>query len=187
MKNFFIIIAIILSFSVSAQDIEMFSFINQYRIIHNKKKLVISEKLTQIAIICNDNNATKDTLIHTKLSKSIATGEICTMVKSLPITKEIKEKFIKFIKYNFNLNYFEATNNAEIITYAKLLSIYSFDQSPHHKKILLSNIKNVGFNVICNNIEKSPSITKTISGKTYTFKKLIEYYKFYCFVTIDFN
>lgn len=187
MKKLLIIIALVLSFTASAQDIEILGFINQYRMSHGKKTLVISEKLTEIATICNQNNVNKDTLIHTNLRKSLSTGEICTMVKSLPFTKECKENFIKFIKTNFNIIYTEPITNIDIIRYAKLLSMYSFDQSPPHKRVLLSNVTNVGFSAICQNIEKGVAVTKTIAGKTYTFKKIIESYKFDCFVTIDFN
>lgn len=187
MKNLLIIIATILTFTTQAQDIEMFGFINQYRAAHGKKALVISDKLTSIATACNENNSSNDTLIHTKLTKTVSTGEICTMSKSLPITRETKEIFIKFIKANFNLVYVEPTTNEEVIKYAKLLSIYNFDQSPAHKKLLLSDVTNLGFNVICQNIKKGAPATRTIAGKTYTFKNLTESFKFDCFVTIDFN
>lgn len=187
MKNILIIITTILTFTATAQDTEMLGFINQYRVSHSKKALVISEKLTKISITCNENNLSKDTLIHTNLIKSIAISEICTMSKSLPFTRETKEIFIKFIKTNFNLIYIEPTTNDEVIRYSKLLSIYNFDKSPPHKKELLSNVTNVGFSVICQNIEKDKLSIVFIAGKTYNFKKLTESYKFNCFVTIDFN
>jgi hypothetical protein len=187
MKNLIIILITFLGFTAQAQDTEMLCFINQYRAAHGKKPLVISDKLTVIATTCNENNSANDTLIHTKLGNTVSTGEICTMSKSLPFTRESKETFVKFIKVNFNLVYAEPRTNEEVIKYAKLLSIYNFDQSPAHKKILLSNVTNVGFNVICKNIVKGEPATKTIGGKTYTFKNLTESYKFDCFVTIDFS
>ena len=188
MKNLIAVILILVSSVTFGQDTAMLGFINQYRTAHGKGVVKVSTKLTDIAITCNKANIDKDTLVHTKIVNTSATGEIINKGKRLPASPAEKAEFGKFIKSFFGLAYVEPTTEAEVITYAKLYILYMYDQSSGHKAILLGNFTNVGFDTMIKDIKQHAKPNSiVIAGKVYEHKNVLNYYHVTFYSTIDFN
>jgi uncharacterized protein YkwD len=188
MKNLIAIILISISTFTFGQDTEMLGFINQYRTSHGKGIVKVSSKLTDIAVTCNKANIDKDTLVHTRIANTAATGEIITKGKHLPATPADKVVFTKFIKSFFGLTYVEPTTEAEVVTYTKLYILYMYDQSSGHKAILLGNFTNVGFDTMIKDIKPHAKPNPiVVGGKVYEHKNVLNYYHVTFYSTIDFN
>lgn len=181
MKNLIAVIFIILSTNVLAQDVEMLTFVNQYRTFNGKQPFVWSSELAEVS-----KNQTNTIVNQDSLSHSHITSEIATMGKSLPSTVDLKAKFVEFIKTVFDIDYVEPENDSAVVTYVKLYSIFMFDQSPKHKAILLGDHKYIGFDVVaCNIAHKSNTVT--IGGKTVEYKKFVSHYEVNFCVVMNFK
>ncbi len=167
--------------SVFCQDIEMLGFINKYRKQSGKKELSLSKDLTVISV-----EQTKKIIKDDSLSHSHKTSEIATMGKNLPSTVDSKLDFCVFVESVMGIKYEEPKTDEDVIKIVKLYCLYMFDKSPKHKSILLGDYKNVGFEIITNNI-KYKSNDVTINGKVVTFKNIKNHYlvDFYCVVNFD--
>lgn len=181
MKRLLTITFVILSLSASAQDIELMSIINAYRIHNNKPVLYWSKDMADIAV-----DQTKFIILRDSLTHSHLAPEIATMGTTLPATQENKNKFAEFLKSTFNIEYVEPTNDSDVVKMVKLYVIYMFDKSPKHKAILLGDYKYVGFDLEIKNIKHKPN-TVTIGGKTIILKKFADYYEVKFYSVIDFK
>jgi hypothetical protein len=180
MKKLLIFI-VLLSNTLFAQDIEMFNYINIYRKHFGKKSLVISKDLTNISIEQNKIIITEDSLSHSHIA-----SEIAVMGEHLPSTNQTTLGFSIFVKSVMGIIYEEPKTEDDVVKYVKLYSLYLFDKSPNHKKILLGDYTNIGFDIIIDNI-KYKSNKVVVNGKTFEFKNIKSHYlvDFYC--VADFN
>lgn len=185
--KFLVFLLLINSSILLGQDNEMLNYINIYRNFHGKSSLILSEKLIKTSETQNNIIKTNDSLIHTPVNNNIISGEIITKNNKLPSSKEEKNKFIFFLKQVFNINYSEPTTEKEIINYVRLYIIFMYDQSKQHKRILLGDYNNIGFNTIIENIKINSSVkTITIQSKAYSFNNIKKFnVDFYS--VIDFN
>jgi len=176
-----IIFIVLISNTLFGQDTEMFNYINIYRKHFGKKCLVISKDLTKIAIEQNKIIISDDSLSH-----SHKASEIAVMGESLPSSLNINLDFVIFVKSVMGITYEEPKTEDDVIKYVKLYSLYLFDKSPNHKKILLGDYTNIGFDIIIDNI-KYKSNKVVVNGKTFEFKNIKSHYlvDFYC--VADFN
>lgn len=170
------------------QDYEMLNFINKYRTSHNKPNLKYSTKLADIAIKCNTNNIVYDTLVHTKIANTVASGEIIVKDTHLPVTAKEKSEFGYFLKTIFGFTYTEPSTTTEVITLTKLYILYKYDQSTHHKATLLGDFKQVGFDTVIKDIKKHDTPKPiVINGKVYERKNTFNYFEVNFYSVIDFN
>lgn len=186
MKKIILIFSLISFITVSAQDVEMLNLINKYRLSHNKKSLKLYDGLSDVAVKQNNLIMIKDSLFHSDLLKTIATGEIIVSGESLPATHNDVKKFNDFLFKIFKIKLSDPTNETEVITHVKLYIIYMYDQSPKHKSILLDDYVNVGFNTIIKDI-KYMSNKVTILGKSVEYKNIVSHYKVKFYNVITFN
>ena len=181
MKRLFTFIFLILSLAASAQDIELMSYVNAYRIHYNKPILSWSKNMTDIA-----KDQTQVIILQDSLSHSHLAPEIATMGTTLPATQANKDMFAEFLKTTFNIDYVEPKNDSDVNKMVKLYIIYMFDKSPKHKAILLGNYKYIGFDLVIRDIKYKPN-TITIGGKTIILKKFTEYYEVKFYSVFDFK
>jgi hypothetical protein len=181
MKVLLYIICFLSLSNVFGQDTEMLGYINQYRKQLGKTSLVLSSDLTKISVEQTNKIITDDSLSH-----SHKTSEIATLGEHLPSTVDSKLEFFVFVESVMGMEYEEPKTETEVVKYVKLYCLYMFDKSPKHKKILLGDYKNVGFETVIKNITfKSNEVV--INGKTVTFKNIKSHYlvDFYCVINFD--
>lgn len=176
-----VLIFLTATINVFAQNTEMINYINQYRVANGKKTLLISKKLTEIAENQNSINIKQDSINHSHI-----VSEVATMGHSLPTTNIEKDKFVRFLKNNFNITYLEPKTNEDVVKYVKLYIIFLFDSSTKHKSILLGNYKSIGVSIDIKDIEHKTNTIK-IGSKTFVFENMISHYKVNFYTTIDFN
>jgi uncharacterized protein YkwD len=181
MKRLFTFALLILSLAASAQDIELMSNINAYRIHYNKPTLSWSKDVADIAVEQTNFIILQDSLSHSHLAP-----EIATMGTTLPATQTDKDNFAKFLKSTFNIDYVEHNNDSDVNKMVKLYIIYMFDKSPKHKAILLGDYKYVGFGLVVKDIKHKPN-TVTIGGKTIILKRFADYYEVKFYSVFDFK
>jgi len=181
MKKLLTFTLLILTISASAQDVELMSYINKYRIHYNKPILSWSKNMADIAKDQTSVIISQDSLSHSHLAP-----EITTMGTTLPATQANKDMFSEFLKTTFNIDYVEPKNDIDVNKMVKLYIIYMFDKSPKHKAILLGDYKYIGFGLVIKDIKYKPN-TVTIGGKTITLKKFTEHYEVKFYSVFDFK
>lgn len=170
MKKIVIIIFLATSTNILAQDIEMFDFVNKYRVANGKNTLTVTKELTKIAVNQTNTIIYQDSITHSHLI-----NEIATMGHSLPTTAATRDKFINFLLVNFNIVYVEPKIESEVVKYTKLYVIYLFDKSPVHKTILLGDYKTIGLDVVIKDIKHKTNVI-IIGGKKFEYNNMINHY-----------
>jgi uncharacterized protein YkwD len=170
MKKLLTFTLLILTISASAQDVELMSYINKYRIHYNKPILSWSKNMADIAKDQTSVIISQDSLSHSHSAPEIAN----------------KDMFSEFLKTTFNIDYVEPKNDIDVNKMVKLYIIYMFDKSPKHKAILLGDYKYIGFGLVIKDIKYKPN-TVTIGGKTITLKKFTEHYEVKFYSVFDFK
>lgn len=170
MKKILIIILCLFG-KLYAQDAMFIGLVNAYRDSYNKEPLLWCENLSEIS-----KNQNKRIILENRLFHSGLTSEISTMGTSLPFTDEEIEKFSKFLKKRFNLEYRKPLTEYDANMYAKFYAIYLFDASPLHKNILLGDYKKFGFDIAIKDIEFKPNYSVLNDKKNNSYLKLKFYF-----------
>ena len=179
MKKILVIILFMFG-KLYAQDAMFIGLVNAYRDSYNKEPLLWCENLSEIS-----KNQNKRIILENRLFHSRLTSEIATMGTSLPFTDEEIEKFSKFLKKRFNLEYKEPLNEYDAIMCAKFYAIYLFDGSPSHKNILLGDYKKFGFDIVIKDIEFKPNYMVINDEKIY-FKNSNSFFKLKFYFVVNF-
>lgn len=180
MKKFLIVLVLLLPHLLKGQDIEMFNLINQYRAFNNKNILSWSDSLFHISReqslkIINDK----------AISHSNKSNEIAFLSSSIPLTSD-SGNLKQFLKDIYHIDNEDSIIKENLTLYSKLYIIYSFNNSPKHKEILLGDYKYFSFHVEQNFLEKVTSIIE-LNGIQFQLRNRKDHYNGVFCSVIDFR
>jgi hypothetical protein len=176
-----LIISLFIFGELYAQDAMFIGLVNAYRDSYNKEPLLWCENLSEIS-----KNQNKRIILENRLFHSGLKSEIVTMGTSLPFIDEDIQKFSKFLKKRFNLEYREPLTEYDANVYTKIYAIYLFDCSPIHKSILLGDYKKFGFDIVIKDIEFKPNYI-VINNEKINLKNRYSYFKLKFYFIINFK
>jgi len=175
MKKILTTILILISLTTIGQDKQLFNYINEYRVVNNKKPLKWSDKLVKISIGQNSKNIKDKSLSHSYHNSY----ENCLMGHTIASSKVEQKDFIKFVKKHFNYKYdvYNSMSHEELLKLTKMYMIYIWHISPGHKENLLRDDVNYcsAESYIGDDFKFFESNLK-VNGKTYVYKKISTHY-----------
>ncbi len=184
MKKILITILILISLTTIGQDKQLFNYINEYRVVNNKKQLKWSDKLVKISIGQNNKNIKDKSLSHSQHNSY----ENCLMGVNIASSRIEQKDFIKFTKKYFNYKYdvHSDITKEELLNLTKMYMVYLWHTSPKHK----DNLLRVGVeycsaeSYIADNFDFFDGSFK-VNGKIYTYRKIATHYSVDYYATMN--
>jgi hypothetical protein len=184
MKKILTTILILISLTTIGQDKQLFNYINEYRVVNDRKPLKWSDKLVKISIGQNNKNIKDKSLSHS----SHNSYENCLMGATIASSKVEQKDFIKFTKKHFNYEYnvYNDMPHEELLNLTKMYMVYIWHMSPGHKDNLLRYGVNYcsAESYIGNDFKFFDGGLK-VNGKTYTYKKITTHYSVDYYATMN--
>ena len=152
MKNFVTVISIFISSFLFSQDLDSltFSYINQYRVMNNKKVLIWSDDLYKTCIKHSNDMITNDTVYHSNgfYSENVGYGKNSGFL--------VTDSYKIFIKKYFNLTHEDVLKDFNI--FCATQTVYGWYISKSHNKIMLSDGKYGAVHVEVKNLTKKSNV-----------------------------
>ena len=184
MKKIITILLILFTLTTFGQDKELFDYINQYRVVNNKKSLKWSDKLVKISVGQNNKNIKTNSLTHSTYNSY----ENCLRGYGIANTLVKQKQFTKFAKKYFKYTYIvgDDLNKDQLNKLTKMYMVYIWHTSPGHRKNMLRN--NVKF---CSAESSIGDDYKFVNGvfkfgdKTYKYKIVSSHYEILYYATMN--
>ena len=172
-----LVILLFITTATFGQNIELFNYVNEYRVANKLAPLTMSTELAKVSKANTNEMVEMGFLVHSNTN----TYECVARVTSLVPTPTDKVGFTKFLNNYFNMEYVELTDSSDndvIISTLLLYTVYGWDSSPAHKAIMLTKDVTVGsVSVNIGDMVFKPNF-KMVGDIKLEFSKFVSIFKF---------